>query len=132
MGSHAHQTSLVALTPRPHSTSKPEPAAEEAERRAPACRLLYQRAAVRVLAPFAAHTQEGGRLVHLLGPDWLLDVTHLVASHARVQEPRVASLEGGRVLVGREPGVTAIEVSKDGRVGHTPEVGGVPCPVCTC
>uniref|UniRef100_A0A8C2UV37 Transmembrane protein 132A n=1 Tax=Chinchilla lanigera TaxID=34839 RepID=A0A8C2UV37_CHILA len=42
--------------------------------------------------------------------DWLLDVTHLVALHARVQDPRVASLEGGRVLVGREPGVTAIEV----------------------
>ncbi|KAM6160591.1 transmembrane protein 132A isoform 2-T2 [Erethizon dorsatum] len=88
---------------------EPEPA-EEAERRARGCRLLYQRAGVRVLAPFAAHAQGGGRLAHLLGPDWLLDVTHLVAPHARVQDPRVASLEGGRVLVGREPGVTAIEV----------------------
>ncbi|EPY74107.1 transmembrane protein 132A [Camelus ferus] len=28
------------------------------------------------------------------------------------QDPRVASLEGGRVLVGREPGVTSIEVSR--------------------
>ncbi|XP_004874330.1 transmembrane protein 132A isoform X2 [Heterocephalus glaber] len=90
-------------------TQEPEPA-EEAERRPRGCRLLYQRAGVRVLAPFAAHAQDGGRLTHLLGPDWLLDVTHLVAPHARVQDPRVASLEGGRVLVGREPGVTAIEV----------------------
>ncbi|KAJ1065731.1 hypothetical protein K5549_007726 [Capra hircus] len=84
---------------------------EEAERRARGCRLLYQRAGVRFLVPFAAHPLDGGRrLTHLLGPDWLLDVSHLVAPHARVQDPRVASLEGGRVLVGREPGVTSIEV----------------------
>ncbi|XP_006061769.3 transmembrane protein 132A isoform X2 [Bubalus bubalis] len=92
----------------------PEPEAagvEEAERRARGCRLQYQRAGVRFLVPFAAHPLDGGRrLTHLLGPDWLLDVSHLVAPHARVQDPRVASLEGGRVLVGREPGVTSIEV----------------------
>lgn len=95
----------------------PEPdapaVAEEAERRARGCRLQYQRAGVRFLVPFAAHPLDGGRrLTHLLGPDWLLDVSHLVAPHARVQDPRVASLEGGRVLVGREPGVTSIEVSR--------------------
>ncbi|XP_029812046.1 transmembrane protein 132A isoform X2 [Suricata suricatta] len=85
--------------------------AEEAERRARGCRLQYQRAGVRFLVPFVAHPLDGGRrLTHLLGPDWLLDVSHLVAPHARVQDPRVASLEGGRVLVGREPGVTSIEV----------------------
>ncbi|XP_007943100.1 transmembrane protein 132A [Orycteropus afer afer] len=94
--------------------AEPEAAAggEEAERRARGCRLQYQRAGVRFLAPFAAHPLDGGRrLTHLLGPDWLLDVSHLVAPHARVQDPRIASLEGGRVLVGREPGVTSIEVS---------------------
>ncbi|KAM7087236.1 transmembrane protein 132A [Molossus nigricans] len=86
-------------------------AGEEAERRARGCRLQYQRAGVRFLVPFAAHPLDGGRrLTHLLGPDWLLDVTHLVAPHARVQDPRVASLEGGRVLVGLEPGTTSIEV----------------------
>ncbi|XP_057583883.1 transmembrane protein 132A isoform X1 [Hippopotamus amphibius kiboko] len=92
----------------------PDPEAagvEEAERRARGCHLQYQRAGVRFLVPFAAHPLDGGRrLTHLLGPDWLLDVSHLVAPHARVQDPRVASLEGGRVLVGREPGVTSIEV----------------------
>ncbi|XP_004770439.2 transmembrane protein 132A isoform X1 [Mustela putorius furo] len=93
----------------------PEPeaagVAEEAERRARGCRLQYQRASVRFLVPFAAHPLDGGRrLTHLLGPDWLLDVSHLVAPHAHVQDPRVASLEGGRILVGREPGVTSIEV----------------------
>ncbi|XP_024604692.1 transmembrane protein 132A isoform X1 [Neophocaena asiaeorientalis asiaeorientalis] len=91
---------------------EPEAAgAEEAERRVRGCRLQYQRAGVRFLVPFAAHPLDGGRrLTHLLGPDWLLDVSHLVAPHARVQDPSVASLEGGRVLVGREPGVTSIEV----------------------
>ncbi|XP_059959289.1 transmembrane protein 132A isoform X2 [Mesoplodon densirostris] len=91
---------------------EPEAAgAEEAERRGRGCRLQYQRAGVRFLVPFAAHPLDGGRrLTHLLGPDWLLDVSHLVAPHARVQDPSVASLEGGRVLVGREPGVTSIEV----------------------
>ena len=92
---------------------EPEAAAEEAERRPRSCRLQYQRAGVRFLVPFAAHPLDGGRrLTHLLGPDWLLDVTHLVAPHARVQDPRVASLEGGRILVGREPGVTSLEVSR--------------------
>ncbi|XP_023509906.1 transmembrane protein 132A isoform X1 [Equus caballus] len=93
--------------------AEPEAAAavEEAERRARGCRLQYQRAGVRFLAAFAARPLDGGRrLTHLLGPDWLLDVSHLVAPHARVLDPRVASLEGGRVLVGREPGVTSIEV----------------------
>lgn len=86
-------------------------ATEEAERRVRNCRLQYQRANVRFLVPFVAHPLDGGhRLTHLLGPDWLLDVSHLVAPHARVQDPRVASLEGGRILVGREPGVTSIEV----------------------
>lgn len=96
-------------------------AGEEAERRARGCRLQYQRAGVRFLVPFAAHPLDGGRrLTHLLGPDWLLDVSHLVAPHARVQDPRVASLEGGRVLVGLEPGITSIEVRRPSEKG----VGG--------
>ncbi|XP_054419619.1 transmembrane protein 132A isoform X2 [Pteronotus mesoamericanus] len=86
-------------------------AGEEAEPRARGCRLQYQRAGVRFLVPFAAHPLDGSRhLTHLLGPDWLLDVSHLVAPHAHVQDPRVASLEDGHILVGREPGVTSIEV----------------------
>lgn len=96
----------------PYRQPEPEATVEEAERRSRGCRLQYQRAGVRFLVPFVAHPLDGGRrLTHLLGPDWLLDVTHLVAAHAHVQDPRIASLEGGRILVGREPGVTSIEVS---------------------
>ncbi|NWI83131.1 T132A protein, partial [Dryoscopus gambensis] len=66
---------------------------------------------LRVLAHFVAHPLDGGRhLSYLPSPEWLLDVTHLVAARTRVQDPRVASLEAGAVVVGREPGVTSVEV----------------------
>ncbi|NXX39346.1 T132A protein, partial [Tricholaema leucomelas] len=64
---------------------------EEAERRARGCRPQYQRTGVKVLAHFVSHPLDGGRhLSYLPGPQWLLDVTHLVASWTRVQDPRVA------------------------------------------
>ncbi|XP_065492288.1 transmembrane protein 132A isoform X2 [Caloenas nicobarica] len=83
---------------------------EEGDRRARSCRPQYQRTALRILAHFVAHPLDGGRhLAYLPGPQWLLDVTHLVASRTRVQDPRVATLEGDTVI-GREPGVTSVEV----------------------
>ncbi|KAM7035240.1 transmembrane protein 132A isoform 2-T2 [Acridotheres tristis] len=88
-----------------------EDLAEEPERRARSCRPQFQRTELRVLAHFVAHPLDGGRhLSYLPGPEWLLDVTHLVAARTRVQDPRVASLEAGAVVVGREPGVTSVEV----------------------
>ncbi|NXA57614.1 T132A protein, partial [Nothocercus julius] len=88
-----------------------EEAGEDAERRARGCRPQYQRTAVRFLAHFVAHPLDGGRhLAYLPSAEWLLDVSHLVAARARVVDPRVASLEGGAVVVGREPGVTSVEV----------------------
>ncbi|NXQ49953.1 T132A protein, partial [Catharus fuscescens] len=88
-----------------------EDPAEEPERRARSCRPQYQRTGLRVLAHFVAHPLDGGRhLSYLPGPEWLLDVTHLVAARTRVQDPRVASVEAGAVVVGREPGITSVEV----------------------
>ncbi|CAN8214340.1 unnamed protein product [Coccothraustes coccothraustes] len=88
-----------------------EEPAEEPERRARGCRPQFQRTGLRVLAHFVAHPLDGGRhLSYLPGPEWLLDVTHLVAARTRVQDPRVASVEAGAVVVGREPGVTSVEV----------------------
>ncbi|NXI01102.1 T132A protein, partial [Pachycephala philippinensis] len=92
-------------------TVESEDPGEEPERRARGCRPQFQRTALRVLAHFVAHPLDGGRhLSYLPGPEWLLDVTHLVAARTRVQDPRVASLEAGAVVVGREPGVTSVEV----------------------
>ncbi|NXP98857.1 T132A protein, partial [Vidua macroura] len=88
-----------------------EDPAEEPERRARGCRPQFQRTELRVLAHFVAHPLDGGRhLSYLPSPEWLLDVTHLVAARTRIQDPRVASLEAGAVVVGREPGVTSVEV----------------------
>uniref|UniRef100_A0A8C0IU73 Transmembrane protein 132A n=1 Tax=Chelonoidis abingdonii TaxID=106734 RepID=A0A8C0IU73_CHEAB len=91
--------------------AEPEEAGEEAERQARGCRLQYQRAGVRFLAHFVAHPLDGGRhLTYMPSPDWLLDVSHLVGGQAKVQDPRVATLEGGSVVIGHEPGVTSVEV----------------------
>uniref|UniRef100_H9GPP6 Transmembrane protein 132A n=1 Tax=Anolis carolinensis TaxID=28377 RepID=H9GPP6_ANOCA len=93
------------------SSAEPEEGGEEAERRGRGCRLQYQRAGVRFLAHFVAHPLDGGRhLTYMPSSDWLLDVSHLVQAHARIQDPRVATLEGGSVVIGREPGMTSVEV----------------------
>ncbi|XP_020648086.3 transmembrane protein 132A isoform X1 [Pogona vitticeps] len=93
------------------SLTEAEDGAEEADRRARGCRLQYQRAGVRFLAHFVAHPLDGGRhLTYMPSSDWLLDVSHLVQKHARIQDPRVAILEGGSVVIGREPGMTSVEV----------------------
>ncbi|NWR95468.1 T132A protein, partial [Furnarius figulus] len=64
---------------------------DEPDRRARSCRPQFQRTGVRVLAHFVSHPPDGGRsLSYLPGPEWLLDVTHLVAPRTRVQDPRVA------------------------------------------
>lgn len=98
--------------PVPSAVVESEDSAEEPERRARGCRPQFQRTRLRVLAHFVAHPLDGGRhLSYLPGPEWLLDVTHLVAARTRVQDPRVASLEAGAVVVGREPGVTSVEVN---------------------
>ncbi|XP_029430548.1 transmembrane protein 132A [Rhinatrema bivittatum] len=81
------------------------------ERKARECRAQYQRASVRFLAHFVAHPLDGGRHVtYLLGSDWLLDVSPLLREHARAKDPQIAVLEEGSVLIGREPGVTSVEV----------------------
>ncbi|XP_037365769.1 transmembrane protein 132C [Talpa occidentalis] len=84
---------------------------EEDEPRGRGCALQYQRATVRVLTQFVA---EGAGPweppSHLLSPDWQVDITHLVADFMKLEEPHVATLEDSRILVGREAGMTTIQV----------------------
>ncbi|OCT56476.1 transmembrane protein 132A [Xenopus laevis] len=82
------------------------------DRRSQSCRPLYQRARVRFLAYFVAHSLDGSRqLTYLLGTDWLLDVSPLIRSQAVIRDPHIARLEEeGSVLIGQEPGVTSVEV----------------------
>ncbi|XP_077015434.1 transmembrane protein 132C [Tamandua tetradactyla] len=98
----------IASSRRPTRDSEDE---EGEERRSRGCALQYQHATVRILAQFVSEgAGPWGQLSHLLGPDWQFDVTHLVADFVKLEEPHVATLRDGRVLVGREVGMTTIQV----------------------
>uniref|UniRef100_A0A452QUG5 Transmembrane protein 132D n=1 Tax=Ursus americanus TaxID=9643 RepID=A0A452QUG5_URSAM len=75
------------------------------------CTLQYQHAMVRVLTQFVAEAADrGGHLAHLLGSDWQVDITELVNDFMQVEEPRIARLHGGQVLIGQELGMTTIQI----------------------
>ncbi|XP_075697981.1 transmembrane protein 132A [Rhinoderma darwinii] len=80
--------------------------------RGQSCRPQYQRALVRFLAYFVAHSMDGDhQLTYLLGSDWMLDVSPLIRSQAVIRDQRIARLEEeGSVLIGQQPGVTSVEV----------------------
>lgn len=67
---------------------------------------------MKVLTQFHTTSGEGtGQLITMLGPDWRLDVTHLVQDSLKVAEPRVAELVDRTILVGLEVGSTVLKVS---------------------
>ncbi|KAM3611606.1 uncharacterized protein V6R79_021235 [Siganus canaliculatus] len=84
---------------------------EEDERKGKGCMLQFQHALVRVLTHFVAE-QEDPRdpKAYFLGSDWQVDVTRLVRYFMKVEDPRVARLQAGRVLSGRDIGTTTIQV----------------------
>lgn len=104
-----------AFASRPTRESEDE---DDEEKRGRGCSLQYQHATVRVLTQFVAESPELGQLTYMLGPDWQLDITSLVTEFMKVEEPRIAKLEDGRTLVGREPGITTVQVQ--------------PGPSCCC
>lgn len=66
---------------------------------------------VRVFTQFVAESLDiGGQLTYMLGPDWQFDITDLVSDFMKVEESKIATLEAGKVLVGREPGITTVQV----------------------
>ncbi|XP_055003594.1 transmembrane protein 132B isoform X2 [Sorex araneus] len=97
----------VGANRRPTRESEDE---EDEERKGRGCSLQYQHATVRVLTQFVAESPDLGQLSYLLGPDWQLDVTDLVTESMKVEEPKVAQFQDGRTLVGREPGITTVQV----------------------
>ncbi|KAF7240787.1 hypothetical protein EYD10_12655 [Varanus komodoensis] len=84
---------------------------EEDERKGRGCTLQYQHAMVRVLTQFVAEPSDpGGPTAYLLGSDWQVDITELVSDFIQVEEPRIARLQDGQVLVGQELGMTTIQI----------------------
>ncbi|XP_053181473.1 transmembrane protein 132D [Scomber japonicus] len=84
---------------------------EDDERKGKGCTLQYQYALVRVLTHFVAEPSDpGGEMVYMLGTDWQADITHLVLDQLKVEDPRIARLIDGRILIGRDLGITTIQV----------------------
>uniref|UniRef100_F7F174 Transmembrane protein 132B n=2 Tax=Monodelphis domestica TaxID=13616 RepID=F7F174_MONDO len=84
---------------------------EDDEKKGRGCTLQYQHAMVRVLTQFVAESLDlGGQLTYMLGSDWQFDITDLVTDFMKVEEPRIATLQDGRTLVGREQGITTVQV----------------------
>lgn len=93
---------------RPTRDSEDE---EDDEKKGRGCTLQYQHAMVRVLTQFVAESSElGGHLTYMLGSEWQFDITDLVTDFMKVEEPKIAKLQDGRVLVGREHGITTVQV----------------------
>ncbi|TKS79038.1 Transmembrane protein 132D [Collichthys lucidus] len=84
---------------------------EEDDRKGKGCMLQYQHALVRVLTHFVAEQADPrDPKAYFLGSDWQVDVTRLVRYFMKVEDPRVARLQAGRVLSGRDLGITTIQV----------------------
>ncbi|XP_015221913.1 transmembrane protein 132D-like [Lepisosteus oculatus] len=98
----------------PISTSKRpswESDEEEEDRKGRGCMLQYQHALVRVFTHFVAEQSDPReQLAYFLGPDWQVDITELVRYFLKVEDPRIARLQAGRILAGRDVGVTTIQV----------------------
>ncbi|KAM4707115.1 transmembrane protein 132B-like [Discoglossus pictus] len=98
----------VNINKRPTRDSEDE---EDDEKKGRGCSLQYQHAMVRVFTQFVAESSDiGGQLNYMLGPDWQFDITDLVSDFMKVEEPKIATLEAGKVLVGRDQGITTVQV----------------------
>ncbi|KAG9354825.1 hypothetical protein JZ751_001538, partial [Albula glossodonta] len=85
---------------------------DDEDRRGRGCTLQYQNAMVRVLTHFVAEpTDPRGQLTFMLGSDWQVDITDLVWDFLKVEDPHIAQLQDGRVLVGLDVGMTTIQLS---------------------
>ncbi|XP_029427207.1 transmembrane protein 132C [Rhinatrema bivittatum] len=84
---------------------------DDDERKGRGCTLQYQHAMVRVLTQFVAEDSGSlGQRSYLLGSDWQFDITDLVTNFMKSEEPHIAKLQEGRVLIGRETGMTTVQV----------------------
>ncbi|XP_040467306.1 transmembrane protein 132C [Falco naumanni] len=98
----------VVSNKRPTRDSDDE---DEDERKGRGCTLQYQHAMVRVLTQFVAEdSSPWGQLSYLLGSDWQFDITDLVMDFMKLEDPHIAKLQDGRILIGREVGMTAMQV----------------------
>ena len=79
----------------------------------------YQSTSLRVLTHFVADNGEVrgtveedrlGQQNFLLGSDWQVEVTQLVKDSLRVEDPKVAQLLEGQIVIGLSAGTTKLQV----------------------
>lgn len=87
-----------------HSTS-PDGEADAPSQR---CALRYQQAMLEVYARF--HYPQGDRSVFYGNSKANFRITELVKGRIRVSDPRIAELDDGAVISGKQPGRTEIQV----------------------
>uniref|UniRef100_A0A3Q3RUR2 Uncharacterized protein n=1 Tax=Mastacembelus armatus TaxID=205130 RepID=A0A3Q3RUR2_9TELE len=89
------------------------------ERTENSCVAQYQSTTLRVLTHFVADTEDEkgatgedrlGQQNFLLGSDWQVEVTQLVKNFLRVEDPKIAQLLEGQVLIGLSAGNTKLQV----------------------
>ncbi|XP_010894020.2 transmembrane protein 132D isoform X2 [Esox lucius] len=84
---------------------------DEEDKKGRGCMLQFQHALVRVVTHFIAEQSDPREpQAYLLGSDWQVDVTRLVRYFLKVDDPRIARLQAGTVLSGRDVGTTSIQV----------------------
>uniref|UniRef100_A0A3Q1JHI8 Uncharacterized protein n=1 Tax=Anabas testudineus TaxID=64144 RepID=A0A3Q1JHI8_ANATE len=83
------------------------------------CTAQYQSTTLRVLTHFVAESEDPtgsteedgmGQQKFLLGSDWQVEVTQLVKDSLRVEDPKVAQLLDGQVVIGLSTGNTKLQV----------------------
>lgn len=83
------------------------------------CTAQYQSTTLRVLTHFVAESDDPtgsteedgmGQQKFLLGSDWQVEVTQLVKDSLRVEDPKVAQLLDGQVVIGLSTGNTKLQV----------------------
>ncbi|XP_013888348.1 transmembrane protein 132C [Austrofundulus limnaeus] len=84
---------------------------EDDDRKGKGCTLQYQHALVRVLTYFVTEPSDPEKeMVYMLGPDWQADITPLVSEQLKVNDPHIARVVDGHILIGRDIGLTTIQV----------------------
>lgn len=81
---------------------------DDEDRRGRSCALQYQHAMIRVLTHFIADSR--GQTSYMLGSDWQVDITELVWDYLKVEDSQIAQLLDRKILVGRDTGMTTIQV----------------------
>lgn len=105
---HSFTELLCRFFPHPPRSARDSEEEDDDDRRGRSCALQYQHAMIRVLTHFIADSR--GQTSYMLGSDWQVDITELVWDYLKVEDSQIAQLLDRKILVGRDTGMTTIQV----------------------